>query len=171
MKEKHPYDTVITIAIKKRLIELFNSMPDGPEKDARMLDLIGAGTRDDAEELKTVETRRRVEALYLDELKLRDWPKDGAIEELILGTLQVAFSTMLGPDRTYKLFAAHAEKPKKHQPDSARPRTWRTDKKTFVRAFLNSDQTKYAFTKRVAEINAALPPSVASDASLRPGRM
>jgi hypothetical protein len=133
-------------------------MPDGPEKDARMLDVLGSKKRDDSEELKTVETRRRVEGLYFGELNLRGWPKDGAIEELMLNTLHTAFLAMLGPDRTDKLFAAHAEKPKKHRPDSVRPRTWRTNKETFVRAFLNSGQTKYAFTKRVAEINAGLSP-------------
>jgi hypothetical protein len=158
MKEKYPNATIITRLVHERLEELLNSLPDGPEKDALILEFIGAEREDNAEDLKTVETRRRVEKLYLSELDLRDWPNDDAIEELILDTLHLAFLAQIGPDRTYKLFAAHAVESIKHQPDSARPRTGRTDKKTFVRAFLYSNQTKYAFTKWVAKINAALPP-------------
>ena len=160
MKEKHPYDTIVTLAQKKILKEMFgpDSYPDGPRKDALMLYLTALEKRDDAEDLKTLDIRRRLETLYFDELKLRDWPNDGSVEELILEWLSAAFIVVRGADRTHKLFATFAKKPKKQRPDSARPRTGLTDKKTFVRAFLYSNQTKYAFAKRVAEINAALPP-------------
>jgi hypothetical protein len=150
---------------------LVGATPDGhPIKDVLALFLSGSAQEEEGgvHEDKWRGTRQRVEALYHTELELRGWLKDGSVEEVLLDVISAAFiaafivpteagSVTRSQDRVHKLFAAHAKKLKPRPPNSVRPRTLFTDKKTFVRAFLRSGQTKYAFTKRVAGINAALP--------------
>jgi hypothetical protein len=60
-------------------------------------------------------------------------------------------------DQARKFFATYAKGEAPPKGNSERPRTIFTDKRVFVRSFIASGETKYAFTKRVAKLNRALP--------------
>jgi hypothetical protein len=155
-------------------------MPDGPEKEIFLLllnlcratdekirsnlaelDREGDSPEERERTDKLLRLEQRVEQMYLEELRLHD-KDDGTVERKILDTLFHCFGMMHKPEQVREFFARHSPPKKKkaaaRPSNSVRPRSFLTDKKTFVEAFLASGQTKYAFAKKVAQINAALPP-------------
>jgi hypothetical protein len=118
---------------------------------------------------------RRVEKMYFDELQEYD-SESRLVETEILATLFKLFTARHGESWTCELFTQTIKEqsgedlmPKK---DAKRPRSFLTDKEIFVRAFLISGQSQGAFSKRVAEISAAIPEEqrhpFALDVPLRP---
>jgi hypothetical protein len=168
--------------LQRRILEEHAAhMPDGPEKDVFMLQLSVYRARDEhirtlLHELDTtlkdapankreradkrIRLQQRVEQMYLDELALHG-ERDGTVEREILEALYACFAYLYQPERVNEFFVKYIRPKNKRgtarSSNSTRPRSFLTDKKAFVEAFFASGQTKYAFTKKVAKINAALP--------------